>query len=279
MYKYDTSQVFLYGDVEEELYVRAPDWWPELVPEGYCMQLRKNIYGTRQAARAWHIRLSTWMEEHEYLLVNNDSEKTIFMKWEGEEFILIGVFVDDFSAIPTTQKLKKEFETLYAKDFDVTGGKPMKSFLGLVVEQGKDRISLHLDTYILTLAQREISNLKNQLHQAKENIAKERVERCSKSKKDIRLMRRLVTRGSANKLSEPRHRGRELHHRVSHGRVSGCFRLVTTVTRMRKMIIRNRLQEQRTQRQSLLVFNQLSRRRLHKWMLSPDLQGQGQGKL
>jgi hypothetical protein len=34
----------------------------------------------------------------------------------------------------------------------------------------------------LTLAQREISNLKNQLHQAKENIAKERAERGSKSK-------------------------------------------------------------------------------------------------
>ncbi len=36
----------------------------------------------------------------------------------------------------------------------------------------------------LTLAQREISNLKNQLYQAKENIAKERAERGSKSKKD-----------------------------------------------------------------------------------------------
>jgi hypothetical protein len=36
----------------------------------------------------------------------------------------------------------------------------------------------------LTLAQRETSNLKNQLHQAKENIAKERAERGSKSKKD-----------------------------------------------------------------------------------------------
>ncbi len=33
----------------------------------------------------------------------------------------------------------------------------------------------------LTLAHREISNLKNQLHQAKENIAKERAERGSKS--------------------------------------------------------------------------------------------------
>ncbi len=36
----------------------------------------------------------------------------------------------------------------------------------------------------LTLAQREISDLKNQLHKAKENIAKERAERGSKSKKD-----------------------------------------------------------------------------------------------
>ena len=36
----------------------------------------------------------------------------------------------------------------------------------------------------LTLAQREISYLKNQLHQAKENIAKERADRGSKSKKD-----------------------------------------------------------------------------------------------
>ncbi len=36
----------------------------------------------------------------------------------------------------------------------------------------------------LILAHREISNLKNQLHQAKENIAKERAERGSKSRKD-----------------------------------------------------------------------------------------------
>ncbi len=35
-----------------------------------------------------------------------------------------------------------------------------------------------------TLAQKEISNLKNRQHQAKENIAKERAERGSKSKKD-----------------------------------------------------------------------------------------------
>jgi hypothetical protein len=36
----------------------------------------------------------------------------------------------------------------------------------------------------LTITQREIAKLKNPLHQAKENIAKECAESCSKSKKD-----------------------------------------------------------------------------------------------
>jgi hypothetical protein len=107
----------------------------------------------------------------------------------------------------------------------------------------------------LTLAQREISNLKNQLHQAKENIAKERAERGSKCKKDDSPDEEVGSKRSANKLCEPRHRGRELHHQVRHGRDSQCFRLVTTVTRRRKMIIRNRMHKQHTRRQSLLAFN------------------------
>ncbi len=120
MFKYDTTQAFLYGDVVEDLYTRAPDRWPELIPEGHCLKLKKNIYGTRQAARAWHLKLSTWMEGHQYLLVNN--EKTIFMKWDGDDFILHGIFVDCFASIQTSEKLKLEFEELYAADFDVTGG-------------------------------------------------------------------------------------------------------------------------------------------------------------
>jgi uncharacterized glyoxalase superfamily protein PhnB len=151
MYKTDTTQAFLYGDVEEDLFVRAPDWWPELVPEGHCLQLKKNIYGTRQAARAWHLRISGWMESHGYPAIN--SEKTMFMKWDGDDFILHGLFVDDMSTVPTSDHLKEEFMALYSADFDVTGGDLMQSFLGLEVEQLDGCIKLHLDTYIQELIQ------------------------------------------------------------------------------------------------------------------------------
>jgi hypothetical protein len=89
------------------------------------------------------------MEEHQYLPVNN--EKTIFMKWGGDDFILHGIFVDDFASIPTSEKLKLEFEKLYAADFDFTGVKVMDSYLALEVEQSEDGNKLHLDTCVTKL--------------------------------------------------------------------------------------------------------------------------------
>ncbi len=71
------------------------------------------------------------------------------MKWDGDNFILHGLFVYDFASISTSKKLKLEFqERLYAADFNFTGGKVMESFLRLEVEQLEDGIKLHLDTYV-----------------------------------------------------------------------------------------------------------------------------------
>ncbi len=82
------------------------------------------------------------------------SEKTMFMKWEDDHFILHGTFVDDFATVPTSEKLKEEFASLYSADFDVTGGALMESFVGLEVEQSEEGTRLHLDTYIQELIEK-----------------------------------------------------------------------------------------------------------------------------
>ena len=108
--------------------------------------LMKSMYGTRQAAIQWHVRISTWMESHGYLAVN--SQKTMFMKRKGKEWIMHGLFVDDMAHASTCPKLKKQFLQEYKKDFDITEEDIMSTFLGMEVEQSKDSIKLHLDTYI-----------------------------------------------------------------------------------------------------------------------------------
>ena len=79
IYKTDTKQAYLYGDMGDDVvYLRPPDWWPEPIPEGHVLLLVKSIYGTKQAARKWYIHISDWMIRNGYLAVN--SEKTIFKK-------------------------------------------------------------------------------------------------------------------------------------------------------------------------------------------------------
>ena len=147
IYKTDTSQAFLYGDMgDDKVYIRPPPWWPEEIPEGHVLQLLKSIYGTKQAARRWHVHISGWMESNGYPAVN--SEKTIFMKRVDDDFIIHGLFVDDMMHIPTNESLWKEFIDKYSKDFDITGGMLMDSFLGMEVEQSEGKIRLHLDKYI-----------------------------------------------------------------------------------------------------------------------------------
>jgi hypothetical protein len=92
------------------------------------------------------MRISEWMEQHGYPAMN--SEKAIFMKREGAEFIIHGLFVDDMMHIPTCDKLRDEFLELYKKDFEITGGGLMETFLGMEVEQPGEVIRLHLDSYI-----------------------------------------------------------------------------------------------------------------------------------
>ena len=145
--KTDTRQAFLYGDMGDDVvYIRPPDWWPEPIPEGHVLLLLKSIYGTKQAARRWHIHISEWMERNGYPAIN--SEKTIFMKRKGSDFIIHGLFVDDMMHVPTCDELKDEFMEKYKKDFDITGGGLMETFLGMEVEQSGGVIKLHLDNYI-----------------------------------------------------------------------------------------------------------------------------------
>ena len=50
----DVETAFLYGDIEENFFMKSPVGMEEIDPESspdYCYQLKKGIYGLCQAAR------------------------------------------------------------------------------------------------------------------------------------------------------------------------------------------------------------------------------------
>ncbi len=82
-----------------------------------------------------------------------NSEKTIFMKLKGAEYIILGLFMEKsdvsrrkkgYGYIYSCDAMKDELLALYKKDFEITGGSKMETFLGTVVEQKDKCIKIHL---------------------------------------------------------------------------------------------------------------------------------------
>jgi hypothetical protein len=124
----------------------------------------------------------------------------------------------------------------------------------------------------LTLAQREISNLKNQLHQAKEtrNTVKERTERGSKSKRDDSPDEEV----GSKRFRQQAKRTKALRPETSPpSPPRKGFKILPTGD--------NSDSEEEddypepnaraTYAKAKFAFYQLSTRRLHEWMLGPDL--------
>ena len=77
-----------------------------------------------------------------------NSEKTIFLKHVGDEWIMHGLFVDDMIHAATSDELCDQFISEYLEDFDITLEDVMPTFLEMEIEHNKENLIIHLDTYI-----------------------------------------------------------------------------------------------------------------------------------
>ena len=55
----DVKSAFLYGDLEEEIYMRQPEGYIE--DSSLVCKLRKYLYGLKQALRAWYSNMDSFL--------------------------------------------------------------------------------------------------------------------------------------------------------------------------------------------------------------------------
>nr|GFA82724.1 uncharacterized mitochondrial protein AtMg00810-like [Tanacetum cinerariifolium] len=116
--KLDDFVAFLYGEIEEEVYVTQPKGFEDPHNPKHVYRVVKALYGLHQAPRAWYARLSTFLLKHHYR--RGTIDKTLFLKKDSRHIILVQVYVDDIIFGSTNKAWCDEFKVLMKGEFEMS---------------------------------------------------------------------------------------------------------------------------------------------------------------
>ncbi|GJX72846.1 putative ribonuclease H-like domain-containing protein [Tanacetum coccineum] len=137
VYQMDVKSDFLYGTIEEEVYVHQPPGFVDLAHPNKVYKVVKALYGLHQAPRAWYETLSFLLENG---FRKGTIDKTLFIKKNKSDIMLVQVYMDDIIFGSTKKSMCTKFEEVMHKRFQMSSMGELTFFLGLQVKQQPDGI-------------------------------------------------------------------------------------------------------------------------------------------
>ncbi|GJW49964.1 putative ribonuclease H-like domain-containing protein [Tanacetum coccineum] len=91
VYQIDVKSAFLYGTIQEEVYVCQPPGFEDPQFHDKVYKVENSLYGLHQARRAWYETLSTYLLENRFR--RGTIDKTLFIKKDKGDILLVQVYV------------------------------------------------------------------------------------------------------------------------------------------------------------------------------------------
>ncbi|GJU83740.1 putative ribonuclease H-like domain-containing protein [Tanacetum coccineum] len=140
------EECLLYGTIEEDVYVCQPPSFEDPQFPDKVYKVENALYGLHQALRAWYETLSAYLLENRFR--RGTIDKTLFIKKNKCDILLVQVYVDDIIFGSTKKSLCVEFEQMMHKRFQMSSMGELTFFLGLQVKQKDDGIFINQDKYV-----------------------------------------------------------------------------------------------------------------------------------
>lgn len=146
---YDIKTAYLYGSIDETVFMEAPPGFNEMIGRDKVCGLQKSIYGLPQSGRNWYKRL-----RKELLGLGLDqlaSDNCVFVYNKNNAFICVSTYVDDLSVIDNNSETGNVFIAKLCKIFELNETTNKGIFLGMEVKQYEKEITISQECYIKTL--------------------------------------------------------------------------------------------------------------------------------
>ncbi|GJZ65453.1 putative RNA-directed DNA polymerase, partial [Tanacetum coccineum] len=93
LFQLDINNAFLYGDLDEDIYMAIPKGFASKDNKNKVCKLVKSLYGLKQAPMKWNEKLVSTLKENDFEQSINDH--SLFTKSKNNKFIALLVYVDD----------------------------------------------------------------------------------------------------------------------------------------------------------------------------------------
>ncbi len=131
----DVESAFLYGDLDEEIYMELPGGMTGFEDE--CLLLLKAIYGLVQAARQWHKKLIEVLKKIGFK--GGIANPCLMMRQNSLGVNLMSIYMDDNFCVGKQEVLKKLVQDLEAEGLSVKVSWDLKDYLRCTIAISNDK--------------------------------------------------------------------------------------------------------------------------------------------
>ncbi|GKA76510.1 putative ribonuclease H-like domain-containing protein [Tanacetum coccineum] len=145
VYQTDMKSAFLYGTIEDEVYVCLPPGFEDPYFPDKVYKVEKALYGLHQAPRAWYETLSTYLLEN--IFRRGTIDKTLFIKKDKSDILLVqclqvqqkedGIFISQDKYVA---EILNKFDFATVK----TASTPIETNKALVKDEEAEVVDVHL---------------------------------------------------------------------------------------------------------------------------------------
>jgi hypothetical protein len=115
----DVRNAYLYGELDEEIYMEQPEGFRAMGLEHFVIRLKKALYGLKQAGLAWWRTLRDSMKDLGFEGLKSDAGLFIFRNKHG--FVIAVIYVDDALFCGPNRALVQELKQKFMKKMGMSG--------------------------------------------------------------------------------------------------------------------------------------------------------------
>ena len=137
----DVSNAFTQANIDDvEIFVEPAKGFEEWEYIGghkvsKVLKLRKALYGTKQASRLWQETLAAFLTSPEIGFHRLISDPCLFVRWNGDECMVLGIYVDDIVCGHMGDNLFNDFLKKFQERFVSNHLGKLSWFLGMAIDQ------------------------------------------------------------------------------------------------------------------------------------------------